>query len=85
MKPTTPTLKGHGLRGSRKGKSALAYAYGRKGQLKSWHTEEEEEKKAAKLALQEENEARIAAIVLEKMSQLKEGKKREAGEKGKEA
>ncbi len=50
--------------------------------MKFWYTEEEDEKEAAKFALQEENDARKAAMVLEKMSQMKPGKKGKLVRKG---
>jgi hypothetical protein len=70
-----PDVKRPRVKRQSEGQVWACFVYGRKGQLKFWHTEEEEEKKAAKLALQEENEVRKAAIVLEQMSMLKEGKK----------
>ncbi len=58
------------------------FAYGLKGPIRFWYTEEEEKKGAAKSALQEENEVRKAAMVLERMSDLKEHNKGKLVKKG---
>jgi transposase len=58
------------------------FAYGVKGPMHVWYPEEEDEKKAAKSALDEENEVRKAAIALERMSRIQKNKKGKLVKKG---
>ncbi len=77
-----PDVKQDRLKRQLEGQVRACFVYGQKGPMKFWYTEEEDEKEAAKFALQEENDARKAAMVLEKMSWMKPGKKGELVRKG---
>jgi hypothetical protein len=50
--------------------------------MKFWYTKEEDEKEAAKRALQEENHSRKTVIIIEKMSCFMDGKKEKLAKNG---
>ncbi len=80
-----PDVKEARLKRQSEGQVWACFAYGRKGPIKFWYTEEEGEKEAANSALEEEIEVRKAAMVLERMSRLKENNNRKQVKKGKKA